>query len=69
MSLLVPTRVSASGSRAVAGRDRLSAQCATHDDLPRTSRSLLCTYCLEMMMILHAMRYVSLGAVSIMLMS
>ena len=68
--MLVPTRVSASGSRAGAGRDRPSAQCAMqHDFTPHTSRSSLCAYCLEMMMKLHAMRYGSLGVASIMLMS
>ena len=70
MALLVPTRVSASGSRAGAGRDRSSAQCAMqHDCTPRTSRSSLCTYRLEMTMLLHAARYGSLGVASIMLMS
>ena len=70
MTLLAPTRVSASGSRAGAGRDRPSAQCAMqHDFTPHASRSSLCTYCLEMMMLLHAMRYGSLGVASIMLMS
>ena len=69
VTLLVPTRVSASGSRAGAGRDRPSAQCAMqHDFTPHTSRASLCTYSLEMMILLHAMRYGSLGVVSIMLM-
>ena len=70
MTLLVPTRVSASGSRAGAGRDRPSAQRAMqHDCTPHTSRSSLCTYRLEMMMLMHATRYGSLGVASIMLMS
>ena len=69
MTLVVPTRVSASGSRAIAGRDRLSAHCATQEDLSHISRSSLCTYCLEMMMLLHTMCNVSLGVLSIMLMS